>query len=78
NSGAIYVPLVKGKSTRKGKGWPTAVSYGYLMPGENMHAHPIIQAIGDGVENVWQFNTQTGGIISGKMGEFASQAWVNN
>ncbi|MGP0874978.1 phage tail protein [Serratia marcescens] len=78
NSGAIYVPLVKGKSTRKGKGWPTAVSYGYLMPGENMHAHPIIQAIGDGVQNVWQFNTQTGGIISGKMGEFASQAWVNN
>ncbi|BEM01104.1 TPA: phage tail protein [Serratia marcescens] len=78
NSGAIYVPLVKGKSTRKGKGWPTAVSYGYLMPGENMHAHPIIQAIGDSVENVWQFNTQTGGIISGKMGEFASQTWVNN
>ncbi|HFF8948579.1 phage tail protein [Serratia marcescens] len=78
NSGAIYVPLVKGKSTRKGKGWPTAVSYGYLMPGENMHAHPVIHALGDGVENIWQFNTQTGGIISGKMGEFASQAWVNN
>ncbi|MEL5418055.1 phage tail protein [Serratia nevei] len=78
NSGAIYVPLVKGKSTRKGKGWPTAVSYGYLMPGENMHAHPIIHALGDGVESIWQFNTQTGGIISGKMGEFASQAWVNN
>uniref|UniRef100_UPI0021BB6DF3 phage tail-collar fiber domain-containing protein n=1 Tax=Serratia marcescens TaxID=615 RepID=UPI0021BB6DF3 len=78
NSGAIYVPLVKGKSTRKGKGWPTAVSYGYLMPGENMHAHPVIHALGDGVESIWQFNTQTGGIISGKMGEFASQAWVNN
>ncbi|HGP1031143.1 TPA: phage tail protein, partial [Serratia marcescens] len=71
NSGAIYVPLVKGKSTRKGKGWPTAVSYGYLMPGENMHAHPVIHALGDGVESIWQFNTQTGGIISGKMGEFA-------
>ncbi|MEN4168443.1 phage tail protein [Serratia marcescens] len=78
NSGAIYVPLVKGKSTRKGKGWPTAVSYGYLMPGENMHAHPVIHALGDGLESIWQFNTQTGGIISGKMGEFASQAWVNN
>lgn len=78
NSGAIYVPLVKGKSTRKGKGWPTVVSYGYLMPGENMHAHPVIHALGDGVESIWQFNTQTGGIISGKMGEFASQAWVNN
>ncbi|MDQ7767050.1 phage tail protein [Serratia nevei] len=78
NSGAIYVPLVKGKSTRKGKGWPTAVSYGYLMPGDNMHAHPVIHALGDGVESIWQFNTQTGGIISGKMGEFASQAWVNN
>ncbi|MDF9722139.1 phage tail protein [Serratia marcescens] len=71
NSGGHYVPLVKGKSTRKGKGWPTAVSYGYLLPGENQHAHPVIHALGDGaVECIWDFNPQTGR-ISSKAGEFS-------
>ncbi|MGB8665215.1 MAG: tail fiber protein [Serratia inhibens] len=78
-SGAIFVPIAKGTSTRKDRGWPTAVSYGYLMPGEDMHAHPVIHAIGDnGMESIWDFNTQTGGIYSGKAGEFATQPWVNN
>ncbi|HHK5670905.1 hypothetical protein [Serratia nevei] len=78
-SGGIFVPIAKGTSTRKGRGWPTAVSYGYLMPGEDAHARPVIHALGDsGVENIWEFNTQTGGIRSGKAGEFASQPWVNN
>ncbi|CDG13156.1 phage protein [Serratia marcescens subsp. marcescens Db11] len=78
-SGGVFVPIAKGTSTRKGRGWPTAVSYGYLMPGEDMHAHPVIHALGDsGMENIWEFNTQTGGLRSGKAGEFATQPWVNN
>lgn len=39
---------MKGRATRKGKGGPTAVSYGYLLPGKNEHAHPVIHAQGDG------------------------------
>lgn len=78
-SGGVFVPIAKGTSTRKGRGWPTAVSYGYLMPGEDMHARPVIHALGDsGIENIWEFNTQTGGLRSGKAGEFATQPWVNN
>ncbi len=78
-SGGVFVPIAKGKSTRKDKGWPTAISYGYLMPGEDMHAHPVIHALGDnGMENIWDFDTQTGGLRSGKAGEFATQNWVNS
>lgn len=70
-SGGIFVPVAKGTSTRKGKGWPTAVSFGYLMPGVDMHAHPVIHAIGDsGQECIWEFDTQTGGLRS-KAGTFA-------
>lgn len=66
-----YVPLVKGKGTRKGRGWPTAVSFGYLMTTGDMHAHPVIQAIGDsGMTCEWDFDTQTGGLRS-KAGTFA-------
>ncbi|MGP0873270.1 phage tail protein [Serratia sp. CY81684] len=69
--GSTYIPLVKGRGTRKGKGWPTAVSFGYLMPGTDMHAHPVIHAIGDsGMECIWEFDTQTGGLRS-KAGTFA-------
>ncbi|CAI2427938.1 Uncharacterised protein [Serratia proteamaculans] len=68
---------VNGTSTRKDKGWPTAVSYGYLMPGEDMHAHPVIHALGDsGQECIWEFDTQGGGIHS-KAGTFSTQEWVN-
>jgi hypothetical protein len=78
-SGGVFVPIAKGTSTRKDKGWPTAISYGYLMPGEDMHAHPVIHALGDsGMENIWEFDTQTGGLRSGKAGEFATQNWVNS
>ncbi|MCE9938980.1 phage tail-collar fiber domain-containing protein [Serratia liquefaciens] len=71
NSGGTYVPLVKGRGTRKAKGWPTAVSFGYLIPGVDMHAHPVIHAIGDsGQECIWEFDTQTGGLRS-KAGTFA-------
>ncbi|WP_171884978.1 MULTISPECIES: phage tail-collar fiber domain-containing protein [Serratia] len=70
-SGGVFVPVAKGTSTRKGKGWPTAVSFGYLMPGTDMHAHPVIHAIGDsGMECIWDFDTQSGGLRS-KAGTFA-------
>ncbi|MEL5384166.1 phage tail protein [Serratia ureilytica] len=72
-SGGVFVPVAKGTSTRKGKGWPTAVSFGYLMPGTDMHAHPVIHALGDsGMECIWEFDTQTGGLRS-KAGTFAIQ-----
>ncbi|MNG64361.1 Tail fiber protein [compost metagenome] len=77
-SGGVFVPIAKGTSTRKDKGWPTAISYGYLMPGTDMHAHPVIHALGDnGMECAWEFDTQWGGIHS-KAGTFATQEWVNN
>lgn len=73
-SGGVFVPVAKGTSTRKGKGWPTAVSFGYLMPGTDMHAHPVIHALGDsGMECIWEFNTQTGRLNS-KAGMFAIEA----
>ncbi|BFO08381.1 hypothetical protein GGER_08910 [Serratia rubidaea] len=69
-TGGHYVPLVKGRSTRKNRGWPTAVSYGYLIPERDMHAHPVIHAQGDGgVKCAWEFNTESGRINS-KAGEF--------
>ncbi|MGW8665671.1 phage tail-collar fiber domain-containing protein [Serratia ureilytica] len=72
-SGGVFVPVAKGTSTRKGKGWPTAVSFGYLMPDTDMHAHPVIHALGDsGMECIWEFDTQTGGLRS-KAGTFAIQ-----
>ncbi|AVJ18323.1 MULTISPECIES: phage tail-collar fiber domain-containing protein [Serratia] len=77
-SGGHYVPLVKGKGTRKEKGWPTAVSFGYLLPGEDVHAHPIIHAAGDGgAECVWEFDTQSGGILS-KLGSFCTEDYAQN
>lgn len=71
SEGGYYVPLVKGVGVRKGKGWPTAISFGYLMPGMDLHAHPVIHAMGDsGLECLWEFNTQSGR-ISSKAGMFA-------
>ncbi|UJD81954.1 hypothetical protein FS595_20440 [Serratia rubidaea] len=72
-TGGHYVPLVKGKSERKGRGWPTAVSFGYLLPGQDEHARPVIHAKGDGEgECTWEFNTLTGNIFSSKLGSFAT------
>lgn len=58
DEGGLYVPMIKGKSTRKGQGWPTAVSFGYLMrPGNGSLAFPIIQVQGDGgVKAAWTFD----------------------
>ncbi|TXE33255.1 hypothetical protein FOT62_13875 [Serratia marcescens] len=78
NAGGIFVPIAKGTSTRKNVGYPTAVSYGYLMPANNEHAHPTIHAKGDSnVECIWDFNPYTGA-ISSKAGSFATQEWINN
>jgi len=74
NAGGIFVPIGKGKSTRS-TGWPTAISYGYIMPVEDVHACPVIQALGDGgMECIWEFNTKTGGIHS-KAGLFLTEGW---
>lgn len=55
--GGLYVPLVKGKSTRKGQGWPTAVSFGYLMSGGTGNfAKPAIHVQGDSVDAAWFFD----------------------
>lgn len=78
NSGGIYVPVTKGTSTRKNQGYPTAVSFGYLMPSNPEHAHPTIHAKGDSnVDCAWDFNPYTGN-ISSKAGTFATQQWVND
>ncbi|MGQ6038942.1 hypothetical protein ACUNGT_05990 [Serratia sp. IR-2025] len=78
NSGGIFVPIAKGVSTRKGQGYPTAISFGYLIPSNAEHAHPTIHAKGDSnVDCVWDFNPYTGN-ISSKAGTFATQQWVNN
>ncbi len=58
--GGRYVPLVKGKSTRKGQGYPTAVSFGYLMDGAGSFAKPCIHVRGDNnAEAVWRFDPNT-------------------
>ncbi|MGP0902923.1 tail fiber protein [Serratia sp. CY76391] len=65
STGGIFVPIAKGTSTRKGQGYPTAVTYGYLMPGTNEFAHPTIHVRGDNnFECVWDFNPQSGAISS--------------
>lgn len=77
-SGGVFVPIAKGTSTRKAQGYPTAVSYGYLMPANNEFAHPTIHVRGDNdFECVWDFNPKTGA-ISSKAGTFASQEWVKD
>lgn len=70
---ATYVPLTKGRATRKGKGWPTAVSFGYLLPKEDKSAQPVIHVISDVVENTWVFDPDTGRIYS-KAGTVALQS----
>ena len=75
NAGGIFVPIAKGTSTRKNVGYPTAVSYGYLMPANNEHAHPTIHAKGDSnVDCVWDFNPYNGK-ISSKAGTFVTESW---
>lgn len=70
---ATYVPLTKGRANRKGKGWLTAVSFGYLLPKEDKSAQPVIHVISDVAESAWVFDTDNGRIYS-KAGTFALQS----
>lgn len=70
---ATYVPLTKGRATRKGKGWSTAISFGYLLPKEDKSAQPVIHVISDVEESSWVFDTDNGRIYS-KAGTFALQS----
>ncbi|MBL0877906.1 tail fiber protein [Serratia ureilytica] len=56
SSGGHYVPLVKGRSNRKGQGYPTAVSFGYLLNGTPSFAMPCIHVKGDNTDAVWRFD----------------------
>lgn len=77
NAGGLFVPIAKGTSTRKDKGYPGAVSFGYLMPANDEHPHPTIHVKGDSnVDAAWDFNPYSGA-ISSKAGTFATQEWVN-
>ncbi|MGI1757543.1 phage tail protein [Serratia marcescens] len=77
NAGGLFVPIAKGTSTRKDKGYPGAVSFGYLMPANDEHPHPTIHVKGDSnVDTAWDFNPYSGA-ISSKAGTFATQEWVN-
>lgn len=59
-SGGVYVPIVKGVSTRKGQGYPTAVSFGYLLSGTPSFAQACIHAKGDGTDVNWRFDANGG------------------
>ncbi|MDS0826017.1 phage tail-collar fiber domain-containing protein [Serratia marcescens] len=60
NEGARFVPLVKGRSNRKGQGYPTAVSYGYLLDKPGSFAQPCIHVRGDNnAEAIWRFDPNT-------------------
>lgn len=77
NSGGHYVPLVKGRSVRIGQGWPSAVSFGYLLPGgDRGFAQPSIHVIGDGIDRAWVFDPATGAINIGGVGNVASEAYA--
>lgn len=76
NPGGHYVPLVKGVSTRAGIGYPCAVSFGYLLPGDDTWASPIIHAKGDSSECTWEFNINTGEIFSSKAGGMSTQTYA--
>ena len=79
NSGGHYVPLVKGRSVRIGQGWPSAVSFGYLLPGgDRGFAQPSIHVIGDGVNRTWIFDPATGAINIGGVGNVASEAYAQD
>ncbi|HDK0627794.1 TPA: tail fiber protein [Escherichia coli] len=79
NSGGHYVPLVKGRSIRIGQGWPSAVSFGYLLPGgDRGFARPIIHVIGDGINRIWMFDPATGAINISGVGNVATEAYAQN
>ncbi|CAI1761526.1 phage tail protein [Serratia proteamaculans] len=78
NTGGHYVPIVKGVSNRKNTGYPTAVSYGYLLKPDNGFAHPVIHVRGDNnFDCLWDFDPYTG-LIASKAGIFCTQQDAQN
>ncbi|OCO80441.1 hypothetical protein [Serratia marcescens] len=59
-SGSVYVPIVKGVSTRQGQGYPTAVSFGYLLSGTQSFAQACIHVKGDNADFNWRFDANSG------------------
>ena len=56
-NGGHFVPLVKGLSNRTNIGYPSAVSFGYLLTDNNGFAIPAIHVRGDNsFDALWQFN----------------------
>ncbi|AHY05782.1 phage tail protein [Serratia plymuthica] len=78
NTGGLYVPIVKGVSNRKDIGYPTAVSFGYLLKPDNGFAHPVIHVLGDNnFDCIWDFDPNTG-LIASKAGTFCTQQDAQN
>ncbi|MTD07270.1 hypothetical protein GKN89_11080 [Serratia sp. YC16] len=63
-AGGIYAPIAKGVVTRKGQGYPTAVSFGYLLNGTPSFAIPCIHAKGDNIDVNWRFDPNSGQFYS--------------
>lgn len=63
-AGGIYVPIAKGSVTRQGQGYPTAVSFGYLLNVTPSFAIPCIHAKGDNIDVAWRFDPNSGQFYS--------------
>ncbi|MGF2654875.1 hypothetical protein ACQUWL_20500 [Serratia marcescens] len=63
-AGGIYAPITKGVVTRQGQGYPTAVSFGYLLNGTPSFAIPCIHAKGDNIDVNWRFDPNSGQFYS--------------
>ncbi|WP_427193092.1 hypothetical protein [Serratia marcescens] len=59
-SGGLYVPIVKGVATRQGQGYPSAVSFGYLLSGTPSFAQACIHVKGDNADYNWRFDANSG------------------
>ncbi|EMF6669767.1 phage tail protein [Serratia marcescens] len=59
-SGGVYVPIVKGVSTRQGQGYIAAVSFGYLLSGTPSFPQACIHVKGDNTDFNWRFDANSG------------------
>ncbi|OCN21038.1 hypothetical protein [Serratia nevei] len=59
-SGDLYVPIAKGVATRQGQGYPSAVSFGYLLSGTPSFAQACIHVKGDNADFNWRFDANSG------------------
>ncbi|AWL71169.1 TPA: hypothetical protein I8438_005699 [Serratia marcescens] len=60
SSGGLYVPIAKGVATRQGQGYPSAVSFGYLLGGTPSFAQACIHVKGDNADYNWKFDSNSG------------------